>query len=86
MGKRKVCASFVPHPLTDDQKDARVHCLDMKQMGDSDPNFIGNIVVTVYTMWCFQYEPLTMRQSDEWIAPRGQTEKITPARMSYTKH
>ncbi|EZA47753.1 hypothetical protein X777_15520 [Ooceraea biroi] len=45
LGKRKVCARFVPHTLTDDQKDARVqHCLDMKQTANFDLNFMGSIV------------------------------------------
>ncbi|XP_054711183.1 protein GVQW3-like [Uloborus diversus] len=32
LGKRKVCARFVPHTLTDDQKHCRLeHCRDMQQ-------------------------------------------------------
>ncbi|XP_054718503.1 protein GVQW3-like [Uloborus diversus] len=69
LGKRKVCARFVPHTLTDDQKHCRVeHCRDMQQAATRDPNFMANIVTGDET-WCFKYEPLTKRQSAEWKSP-----------------
>ncbi|XP_054707033.1 protein GVQW3-like, partial [Uloborus diversus] len=75
LGKRKVCARFVPHTLTDDQKHCRVeHCRDMQQAATRDPNFMANTVTGDET-WCFKYEPLTKRQSAEWKSPEDAKQK-----------
>ncbi|CAK9833797.1 Protein GVQW3 [Anthophora retusa] len=54
LGKRKICSRFVPHSLTDDQKDCRVeHCRDMQRSAARDPDFMSCIVTGDET-WCFQ--------------------------------
>lgn len=64
--KRKVCAKFVPHSLTDEQKSSRfAHCLDVISTARNDVNFLKSIVTGDET-WCFQYDPKTKRQSSEW--------------------
>lgn len=69
LGKKKICARFVPHSLSDDQKMGRAeHARDMISMADKDPNFLNTIVAGDET-WCFQYEPLTKRQSAVWKGP-----------------
>lgn len=81
LGKRKVCARFVPHSLTEDQKAARVeHCADMKTSADNDPTFLQNIITADET-WCFQYEPKTKRQSAEWIG----SDESKPKKLRYQK-
>lgn len=66
LGYRKVCAHFVPHKLTDDQKLLRIqHCKDIVKESKKDSNFLYNIVTGGET-WCFQYDPETKRQSAEW--------------------
>ena len=58
---RKVCARFVSHSLSDDQKHARVlHAQVIILTADNDRNFFKPIVAGDGT-WCFQYEPLTKR-------------------------
>ncbi|PNF32533.1 hypothetical protein B7P43_G02452, partial [Cryptotermes secundus] len=63
LGKRKFCARFVRHALSGDEKHARVEqCKDMLRSAQSDTKFTKTIV-TGDERWCFQYEPLTKRQS-----------------------
>ena len=62
LGKRKICARFVPHALTTEQKQERVvHCQDLLLMGQ-DERFWENIITGDET-WRFAYDPATKRQS-----------------------
>ena len=61
-----MCAHFVPHKLTDDQKMLRFqHSKDIVQESKKDKNFLYNIVTGNET-WCFKYDRETKRQSSEW--------------------
>ncbi|GBM99349.1 hypothetical protein AVEN_111917-1 [Araneus ventricosus] len=63
--KRKICARFVPHKLSDEQKQHR-----METSGDfidRIPQFLETIV-TGDELWCYQYDPETKRQSMEWCS------------------
>ena len=69
LGLRKVCARFIPHKLTEDQKLLRIqHSKDLIKEARKDENFLYNIVTGDET-WCFQHEPETKRQSAEWKTP-----------------
>ena len=58
LGKRKICARFVHHALTTEQKQERVvHCQDLLLMGQ-DECFSKNIISGDET-WCFAYDPAT---------------------------
>lgn len=60
LGKTKVCARFVPHTLTDDQKSMRInHSRNIVGAAKNDPNFLKSIVTGDET-WCFQYDPERM--------------------------
>jgi len=66
LGKRKICARFVPHTLTREQKQECVaYCQDLLLMGQ-DERFWENIITGDKT-WCFAYDPATKRQSAEWV-------------------
>jgi len=57
-GKRKICARFVPHALTKEQKQERVvYCQDLLLMGQ-DERFWENIITSDET-WRFAYGPAT---------------------------
>lgn len=75
LGKRKLCARFVPHVLTDEQKKHRKDaCKDLITTADANRNFLDSIV-TGDESWCYQYDPETKRQSMEWrssTSPRKQ--------------
>lgn len=67
LGKRKLCARFVPHALTTEQRQRRVsHAKDLLQMVTNTPNFFKNII-TGDESWCFAYDPETKRQSAQWV-------------------
>jgi len=62
LGKRMLCARFVPHSLTPEQrKDGFIYCQDIIAMADADKNFIKKIISGGET-WCFAYDPETKRQ------------------------
>ncbi|UYV76641.1 hypothetical protein LAZ67_14001557 [Cordylochernes scorpioides] len=55
LGKTKVCAKFVPHTLTGEQKSLRIaHCRDIISAYENDSNFLKSIVTDDET-WCFHF-------------------------------
>jgi hypothetical protein len=66
-GKRKLCACFVLCSLTPEQREDQVaSCRDIIVLADADKNFL-NKIITGYETWCFAYDPVTKRQSSEWV-------------------
>jgi hypothetical protein len=66
LGKRKLCARFVPHSLTPEQREGRVtSCQDIIAMADADKIFF-NKIITRDESWCFAYDPERKRQCTEW--------------------
>jgi hypothetical protein len=84
LGKRKLCARFVPHSLTPEQKEDRVtSCQDIIAMADADKNFFNKIITGDET-WCFACDPETKRQSSEWVgetSPRPKKLKFRKSRI-----
>ena len=84
LGKRKMCARFVPHSLTLEQRKARVtSCQDIIAMAEADKNFLNKIITGDET-WCFGYDPKTKRQISEWIdetSPRKKKLKFQRSRI-----
>jgi hypothetical protein len=67
LGKRKLCARFVPHCLTPEQREDRVtSCQDIIAMADADKNFFNKIITGDET-WCYAYDSVTKRQSSERV-------------------
>jgi hypothetical protein len=59
VGKRKLCARFIPHSLTPEQREDQVtSCQDIIAMADADKNFFNKIIMGDET-WCFAYDPKT---------------------------
>ncbi|GFT96320.1 histone-lysine N-methyltransferase SETMAR [Nephila pilipes] len=83
--KKKLCARFVPHTLTTEQKERRIASSeDLIAAADEDPNFLKTIV-TGDESWCLEYDPETKRQSSEWTSPgKGRPMKVR-ASKSKTK-
>ncbi|GFS58033.1 HTH_48 domain-containing protein [Nephila pilipes] len=75
--KKKLCARFVPHTLTTEQKEHRIASSeDLIAAADEDPNFLKTIV-TGDESWCLEYDPQTKRQSSEWTSPgKGRPMKV----------
>jgi len=67
LGKRKLCAHFIPHSFTLEQrKDQVTSYQDIIAMDDADNNFFNKIITGDET-WCFAYDPETKQQSSEWV-------------------
>ena len=59
LGKRKLCAHFVPHSLTPEQREDKVtFCQDIIMMANADNIFFNKIIMGNKT-WCFAYDPET---------------------------
>jgi hypothetical protein len=68
LGKRMLCARFVPHSLTPEQREDRVTSYqDIIAMADGDNTFFLNKIITGDETWCFAYDPKTKRQVSEWV-------------------
>jgi len=79
-GKRKICARFVPHALTAEQKHERVvYCQDLLLMRQ-DERF-GENIITGDETWCFAHDPATKRQSAEWMGQNSPK----PKKMRFQK-
>jgi histone-lysine N-methyltransferase SETMAR len=63
--KKKVCAKFVPHLLTPEQKTLHMEgCGNLVDMVEKEESVLSNIVTGDET-WCLMYDPTTKRQSAE---------------------
>jgi hypothetical protein len=61
LGKRKLCAHFVPYSLTPEQREDRVTaCQDIIAMTDADKNFFSKIIRKMRP----GVLPLALKQSD----------------------
>lgn len=57
--KTKICAKFVSHILTEEQKLMRVHHpREIVRAANNSPNFLKSIITGDET-WYFQYDPKT---------------------------
>ncbi|GBO44942.1 Putative uncharacterized protein FLJ37770 [Araneus ventricosus] len=66
--KRKVCARFIPHKLSDKQKQHRIkNSGDFIDACDQNPKFLETII-TGDELWCYQYDSETKRQFMEWCS------------------
>jgi hypothetical protein len=84
LGKRKLCARFVPHSLTPERREDRVtSCQDIIAVADADKIFFNKIMTGGET-WCFAYDPETKPQSSEWVvetSPRPKKVKFQRSRI-----
>jgi hypothetical protein len=67
LGKRKWCAHLVPCSLTPEQREDRVtSCQDIIMRADADKHYFNKIITGDET-WCSAYDPVTKRQSSEYV-------------------
>jgi histone-lysine N-methyltransferase SETMAR len=68
--KKKVCARFVPHLLTLDQKHQHAaSSVEFLEMADDDTNVLKR-TITGDESWCFMYDPESKRQSATQLRPK----------------
>jgi len=78
-----VSAKFVPHLLTDDQKENRVKISkELLANANGNVNFLKNIIAGDET-WVYGYDVETKVQSSQWMGKRSPRPK--KARMSRSK-
>lgn len=78
LGYRKICAGWVPHRLTDENKQRRLECCKqlLQRYRDEGDDFLLNIVMGDES-WVHQYDPEEKRQSAEYRHPSSpQVEKF----------
>ena len=63
LGKRKLCARFVPRLKTEQREDRVSSCQDIIVMADADKNFFNKIITGDET-WCFGVLPMTPKESE----------------------
>jgi len=82
--KEDLCAHFVPHSWTPEQREDRnTSCQDIIAMADTDKNFFNKIIMGDET-WCFAYATETQRRSSEWVgetSPRPKKVKFHRSRI-----
>ncbi len=67
--KQKLCAQFLQHALTAEQKEQRFnYAYDPIETIKSDPNFLDSII-TGDESWCFAYDLETKPRGSEWCSP-----------------
>jgi len=80
---RRVSAKFVPHLLTDDQKENRVEISqELLANANGNENFLKNIITGDET-WVYGYDVETKMQSPQWMGK--ESSRPTKARMSRSK-
>lgn len=79
----RVAAKFVPKMLTREQKANRKDvCENLTEMLNTEPDLLQKIIAGDES-WCFAYDPLTKRQSSEWIkrgSPRPKKSRLTKSK------
>ena len=84
LGKRELCACFVPHSLKPEQReDGVTSCQDIIAVADAHKKLFHKIIKGDET-WCFAYDPETKRQSSELVgetSPRPKKLKFQRSRV-----
>ena len=89
LGLRKICTRWVPHLLTDEQKQSRVRlALQVIEKYDKcDPRRLEEIITSDET-WIYHFQPDSKAKSKVWVSSEGDTPVIahrckTSNRMLY---
>jgi histone-lysine N-methyltransferase SETMAR len=71
LNMRRIAAKFVPHLLTNDQKQRHVNvCLELQGKANEDTTFISRII-TGDESWIYSYDPETKQQLSLWKSPQS---------------
>ena len=72
LGQRKICARWVPHLLTDEQKQSRVKLAShvIEKYDKCDPRRLEEIV-TGYETWIYHFQPDSKAKNKVWVSSEG---------------
>ena len=77
LGMRKFCAKMVPRLLNGGQNERRVQwCQDILELLETEPNLLKRVVAGDES-WIFEFDPLTKRQSLEWMSASSPRPKMS---------
>jgi hypothetical protein len=83
--KRKLCARFVPHSLTPEQREERVTSFqDIIAMADAE-KILFNKIITEYNTGCFAYDPETKQRNSAWVGETSPRPKKLKFHRSHIK-
>lgn len=82
LGVRKLCSRWIPHNLTESQKQARVKwCEETLERFNSGASNLVYDIVTGDESWIYSYEPETKQQSTVWVfQEEAKPTKVTRSR------
>ncbi len=87
LGLRKVTCRWVPHFLTEAQKQDRVdYCLEMLEKFDCGRSKRVYDIITDDESWFYYYDPETKRQSQVWFASNDPLPTKVRKQRSVGKH
>jgi hypothetical protein len=84
VGKRKVCANWIPHVLNDDQRAMRVLATTHMQRWRNEGNALLDLILTVES-WMHSFDPQLKRQNAKWRTPTSPRKKIARRRQGALK-
>ena len=72
LGLRKICARWVPHLLTDEQKQSRVRLASqvIEKYDKCDPRHLEEIVTGDET-WIYHFQPDSKAKNEVWVSSEG---------------
>jgi hypothetical protein len=77
LGKRKLCAKWIPHVLNDHQRAMRVLLANTHlQRWKNEGNAFLDRILTVDESWMHSFDPQLKQQNAEWRAPVSPRKKI----------
>ena len=78
LGLRKICARWVPHLLTDEQKQSQVRLASqvIEKYDKCDPRRLEEIV-TGYETWIYHFQPDSRAKNKVWVSSEGNRPVIT---------
>ena len=79
LGLRKICAHWVPHLLTDEQKQSRVRLASqvIEKYDKCDPRRLEEIVTGDET-WIYHFQPDSKAKNKVWVSSEGDRPVIAP--------
>ena len=79
LGLRKICAHWVPHLLTDEQKQSRVRLVSqvIEKYDKCDPRHLDEIVTGDET-WIYHFQSDSKAKNKVWVPSEGDRAVIVP--------
>jgi len=75
LNMKRVSTKFIPHLLTEDQKNNRLNvCYNLREQAGNDPQILSKVVTRDET-WYYGYDSETKQASSQWKTPSSPKSK-----------